>query len=66
MFYKPNVSFGEAMIRKGLLRLSRILPGNLALGLAAVIPVVAMYALVEWQFRQSELTGKMQPVRSWG
>jgi hypothetical protein len=43
-----------------LLHLSRILPaGLLPVIVAAAVPVIAMYALLEWQFGKSEMTERI-------
>lgn len=44
-----------------LLHLSRILPpGFLPVILVAAVPVIAMYALLEWQFGKSEMIGRIK------
>lgn len=44
-----------------LLHLSRILPsGLLPVIVAAAVPVIAMYALLEWQFGKSEMIGRIK------
>jgi hypothetical protein len=49
------------MLRAGLIHLSAALPANLVLMSAfALIPILAMYALLDWQFRQSEMTGAVR------
>jgi hypothetical protein len=68
MYYSTHalVSIGTALVQGCLLRVSESLSNPLSLGLAVTIPVAAMYGLLEWQFRRSELTGKFQPpVRRW-
>jgi len=67
ILYTPHFPIGEALTQGLLLRVCERVPNNVALGLAAVIPVVAMYGLLEWQFRRSEFTGKFQqPAGFWG
>jgi hypothetical protein len=68
MYYnsKALVSISAALVQGAFLRIAERLPNHLSVALAIMIPTAAMYALLEWQFRQSELTGKFQqPVRRW-
>jgi len=46
----------QALFHSILLRLMSALPNPLLAVCAAAVPVCAMYFLLEWQFRQSELT----------
>jgi hypothetical protein len=46
----------QALFHSVLLRVTSALPNPLLTVCAAAVPVCAMYFLLEWQFRQSELT----------
>ena len=68
LYYSTHalVSIGTALVQGCLLRISERLPNGLSVALAILVAVAAMYGLLEWQFRRSELTGKFQqPVRRW-
>lgn len=61
VFRRQGYVFGP-LVQKVLLELSLRLPSNTVLvSLLALLPVLAMYALFEWQFAQSETTERIAP-----
>lgn len=45
----------KALLVKSYMWIAQSIPNLLALTLAAIVPIVALYLLLEWQFKQSEL-----------
>lgn len=61
VMYRPRMA-GVVMplIRAGLRQIATALPANLfVVFVAAGVPVAAMYALLEWQFRRTEFMGRV-------
>ncbi|MGA3018714.1 MAG: hypothetical protein ABSF62_16455 [Bryobacteraceae bacterium] len=69
LFFTPlggATSISQQLIQWLLLRVSALLPDNLpAVTLAAVLPVVLMYLLLERLFAQTELLGPVRVVSPW-
>jgi hypothetical protein len=60
--FTHSTSVSMPVVRMLLLRVSALLPQNLpAVAAIAIVPALAMYCLLEWQFAQSEITGPMSP-----
>ena len=58
---------GTALVHAALMGVSNLLPHNLlVVTAAAMVPVVALYWLVEKQFSKSELLGPIQQFSAWG
>jgi hypothetical protein len=60
--YRHSTTVSSPLARMVLLQVSAMLPQNLpAVAAIAVVPSIAMYFLLQWQFAQSEITNPILP-----
>ncbi len=68
MYYtsRHGTSIIAPLMEPALLRLSKALPaGIVPVIIVATLPVIAMYSLLEWQFRRSEFPDRVPQKRPW-
>jgi hypothetical protein len=62
--FRNGTSVVVPLCKLYLMRTAALLPQNLwALSAIALLPALAMYWLLEWQFARAEMTGPLMPAR---